>query len=146
MKKIIQKQLGELLIENKTITPEHLQTALEFQREKGGLIGQILVHLGYATDEEIAMALMSQYGFPYLPLGGYEIDVQIAKLIPYEMAKRCGLVAVDRVGSILTVAMANPLNSQAIEEVEASTGFKVQIFVSTSADVIQALERAYKAA
>jgi type IV pilus assembly protein PilB len=145
IKKIIQKQLGELLIEGKLITPEHLDEALKLQKEKGGLLGQILVSLGYTTEEAIAQALTAQYGFPYLPLGGYEIDREVAKLIPENVARQYGLIAVDRVGSILTVAMSNPLNTQATEDIEMMTRLKVQVFVSTATDVNDAIKRCYKA-
>ena len=145
MKKILQKQLGELLLDCRLITREQLEEALSLQKEKGGLLGQILVGLHYITEEAIAQALTAQYGFPYLPLAGYEIDPAVAKIIPEYVAKQYGLVAVDRVGSILTVAMSNPLNSQAIEDVEMLTHFKVQVFVTTSADVANAIKNNYKA-
>lgn len=145
MKKIVQKQLGELLIEGKLITPAHLEEALKRQKEKGGLIGQILVSLGYTTEEAIAQALTAQYGFPYLPLAGYEIDKEVAKLVPENVARQYGLIAVDRVGSVLTLAMSNPLNQQAAEDIEMMTHLKVQVFVSTATDVNDAIKRCYKA-
>ena len=145
MKKILQKQLGELLIDCRLITREQLEEALSLQKEKGGLLGQILVTLQYTTEEAIAQSLTAQYGFPYLPLAGYEIDPEVAKIIPEHMAKQYGLIAVDRVGSILTVAMSNPLNMQAIEDVEMLTHFKVQVFVTTSADVANSIKGIYKA-
>lgn len=145
MKKIIQKQLGELLVESKLIKLEHLEEALKVQKEKGGLIGQILVSLGYTTEEAIAQALTAQYGFPYLPLGGYEIDREVAKLIPENVSRQYGAIAVDRVGGVLTVAMSNPLNSQAVEDIEMITRLKVQVFVSTATDINDAIKRCYKA-
>ncbi len=145
MKKLVQKQLGELLIDNKLITPDNLAQALQVQREKGGLIGQVLVQLGFTTEETIAQALTAQYGFPYLPLSGYEIDHEVCKIIPENVAKQYGLIAVDRVGNILTVAMSNPLNKQAIEDVEMITHFKVQVFVATASDVNESIKRSYKA-
>ena len=145
MKKILQKQLGELLIDCRLITREQLEEALLLQKEKGGLLGQILVALHHTTEEAIAQALTAQYGFPYLPLAGYEIDAEVAKIIPEHVAKQYGLIAVDRVGSILTVAMSNPLNTQAIEDVEMLTHFKVQVFVTTSADVSNSIKDIYKA-
>ena len=146
MKKIIQKQLGELLIESKMITTQQLEEALETQKEKGGLIGQILVGMGHTTEEAIALALTTQYGLPYLPLAGYEVDPEMAKVIPEALARRYALIAIDVLGAILTVAMSNPLNAKAIEEVEAATGLKVQIFVTTASDVNQAIGRSYKPA
>jgi len=144
MKKIVQKQLGELLVENHVITPENLKEALQMQKDKGGLIGEVLVQLGYATEQSIAQALTVQYGFPYLPLGDYEIDTEIAKVLPEPLAKQYGVVAIDRLGNILTVAMCNPLNSQAIEEIEKATHLNPQVFVATQSDVSEAIKRAYK--
>ena len=146
MKKIVQKQLGELLIESKMITPQQLEEALNLQKISGELIGQILVNLGHTTEEAIALALTTQFGLPYLPLGGYEIDPEVARIIPESLSRRFGLVAIDRVGSILTLAMSNPLNVKALEEVEDTTGLKVQIFITTSSDATQAIDRAYKSA
>ena len=145
MKKLIQKQLGELLVDNKLITPQNLEDALKVQKEKGGLLGYILVTLGFTTEEAIAQALTAQYGFPFLPLGGYEIDKDVAKIIPENVAKQYGLVAVDRVGNVLTVAMSNPLNQQAIEDIEMITHFKIQVFVSTATDVNDTIKRCYTA-
>ena len=144
MKKIIQKQLGELLVESQIISQEQLKEGLEIQKEKGGLIGEVLVGLGYATEQAIAQALTVQYGFPYLPLGDYDIDPETARLIPETLARRHGLIAVDHLGNLLTVAMCNPLSAQAIEEVEKATRLNVQAFVATQADVNQAIGRCYK--
>ena len=144
MKKIVQKQLGELLVEGGVIAPQNLDESLEIQREKGGLLGEILIRLGYATEQAIAQALTVQYGFPYLPLADYEIDAEIARTIPQALARKYGLVAVDRLGNILTVAMCNPLNAEAVEEVEKTTGLNVQIFVATQSDVSEAIGRCYK--
>ena len=145
MKKIIPKQLGELLLDCNLISQQQLEEALALQKEKGGLLGQILVSLHYLTEEAIAQALTAQYGFPYLPLGGYEIDPEVAKIIPEHVAKQYGLIAVDRVGGILTVAMSNPLNTQAIEDVEMLTHYKVQVFVTTASDVTASIKGVYKA-
>ena len=145
MKKIIHKQLGELLIDCHLISPEHLEEALRIQSEKSGmLIGQVLIQMGIVTEQSIAQALTAQYGFPFLPLAGYEIDLEVAKLVPEHVARQYGLIAVDRIGSVLTVAMTNPLNRQAIEDIEMSTHLKVQVFVTTTTDVDQAIKRCYK--
>ena len=133
------------MIDCSLITQEQLDKALALQKEKGGLLGQILVALGYTNEEAIAQALTAQYGFPYLPLAGYEVDPDVAKIIPEYVAKQYELIAVDRVGSILTVAMSNPLNTQAIEDVEMLSHYKVQVFVTTSTDVANAIKSIYKA-
>ena len=144
MKKIIPKQLGELLLDSHLINHEQLNEALALQKEWGGLLGQILVSLRYISEEAIAQALTAQYGFPYLPLAGYEIDSDVAKIIPAHVAIQYGLIAVDKVGGILTIAMSNPLNLQAVEDVETITHFKVQVFVTTSTDIAKAIKEVYK--
>ena len=101
--------------------------------------------LGYTTEEVIAQALTAQYGFPFLPLAGYEIDKEVAKSVPENIARQYGLVAVDRVGHVLTVAMSNPLNEQAVEDIEMVTHFKIQLFVSTATDINNAIKRCYSA-
>lgn len=143
MKKIIQKQLGQLLIDCNLLKVEQLELALKTQKEKGGLIGQILVQLGFVNEEQIAKALTAQYGFPYLPLVSYEIDPEVAKCIPAHVAKQYELIAVDRVGNVLTLSMSNPLNSQAVEDVEMITHCKAQVFVSTAADINLAIKKYY---
>ena len=143
MKKIIDKQLGQLLIEKGIITGKHLDQALKVQGEKGGLIGQILVSLGYANEEDIAQAITVQYGFPYLPLKGYEIDQEVISLVPEHVAKQYGLIPIDKIGDTLTIAMSNPLNIQAIEDIEMLTNCSAQVFVSTLSDLNEAINRYY---
>ena len=145
IKKAINKQLGELLIEQGIISQQQLDKALAYQREKGGLIGEILVELGFALEENIAQALTSQYGFPYLPLANYEISPDIINIVPERIARQYLLVPIDKIGSNITLSMSNPLNIQAIEDVEMLSGCNVQTFVSTSSDIKKAIEKYYKA-
>jgi len=139
----VSKQLGELLLEKGIINEAQLEKALKIQKEKGGLIGQILVILGYAKEEEIAQVLTVQYGFPYLPLESYEISPDAIKLIPENVAKQYNLIAIDRIGSLLTISMSNPLNIQAVEDIEMLTGCKIQVFISTMSDVSNAIKKYY---
>jgi type IV pilus assembly protein PilB len=143
-KRVISKQLGELLIERGVISRQQLDSALEIQKEKGGLIGQVLVDLGYASEESIAQAITSQYGFPYLPLENYEIDPDVVKIVPKNVASQFCLVPVDKIGNNLTIAMSNPLNALAIEDIELISNLCVQIFVSTATDINKAIEKYYK--
>ncbi|MDD5432215.1 MAG: hypothetical protein PHO70_04415 [Candidatus Omnitrophica bacterium] len=143
-RKIINKQLGDLLIERGIINQRQLDEALALQQEKGGLIGEVLVSLGFAKEEDIAQSLTAQYGFPYLPLSNYDINPDIANIIPGRVARQYLLVPIDKIGNNLTVAMSNPLNVQAIEDVELLSGCSVQTFVSTSSDIKRAIEKYYK--
>lgn len=143
-RKIINKQLGELLVERAVINEKQLAKALAIQSERGGLIGEILVELEFAKEEDIAQSLTAQYGFPFLPLTSYEITPDIINIVPARVARQYLLIPIDRIGDNLTLAMSNPLNTQAIEDVELLTKCNVQTFVSTSSDIRMAIEKYYK--
>lgn len=144
-KKIVNKKLGELLVEKALVTQEQLDEALELQKDKGGLIGEILVELKYTTEDDIAKMLTAQYGFAYLPLSNYEIDQSLINIIPERVARQYCLIPIDKIGNNLTIAMSNPLNTQAVEDMETLTSCSVQTFVSTASDIKQAIEKYYKA-
>ena len=143
-KKITNKQLGELLVERGVINREELAMAINYQQEKGGLIGEVLVELKFATEEDIAQALTCQYGFPYLPLSNYEIDREVVQTVPENVCKQFCLIPIDKIGKSLTIAMSNPLNVQAIEDVELITSCTVQTFVSTASDIRDCINKYYK--
>ncbi len=143
MRKIINKQLGAFLVECGVINQVQVDSALALQKQKGGLIGEILVQLGFVREENIAQALTAQYGFPYLPLGNYEINTEVINLIPARVAKQYLLVPIDKVGNNLSLVMSNPLNVQAIEDVEMLSGCHVQTFVTTATDIKEAIKKHY---
>ena len=143
-RKTVNKQLGEILIENGSITRAHLTEALKLQKEKGMLVGEALIFLKYTTEEDIVKALVRQYGFPYLPLANYEIPPEVVASVPVNVCRRYCLIPIDKIGKSLTVAMSNPLNVQALEDVELVTGCAVQSFVSTAADIKNAIQRYYE--
>lgn len=142
-RRVVTKKLGEVLLERGVISPKQLEDALAYQRTHGGLLGQVLTQLGFASEEDIALALTAQYGFPYLPLENYELDDSMVRLIPEHVARQYCVIPIDRVGNALTVSMADPSNIQAIEDIEMLTHCVVQAFISTPSDVLKALERSY---
>lgn len=145
IRRTITKRLGEILLNQKVITQAELDKALAYQRQQGGLMGKILVDMNVVTEEEVALALTAQYGFPFLPLENYEIDNTVTRLVPEHVARQYCLVPIDRIGNALTVAMADPSNVQAIEDIELLTRCVVQTFVSTPSDIIKAIEHCYPA-
>ena len=144
MRRIVNKQLGDLLIERNIISESQLAKALAAQKERGGLIGELLVELGFAKEEDIAQSLTAQYGFPYLPLSNYDINPEIISIVPGRVARQYLLIPIDKISNNLTLAMSNPLNVQAIEDVELLSGCSVQTFVSTSSDIKRAIAKYYK--
>ena len=133
--KQIDKPLGQILVERGVINNNQLLKALEGQKRDGGLIGEIIVELGFAKEEDIAYCLSLQFGYPYLSLENYEVAQDIIKIIPKNVATHYCLVPIDKISNTLTVAMANPLNIQAIEDLEDMTQCDIQIFVSTPSDI-----------
>jgi len=143
-KKTTKKQLGELLIERGVITHDQLNQALEHWKENGGLIGEVLIQFKFASEKDIAQAVTSQYGFPYLPLANYEIDPEVIGAVSQDICCRHCLIPIDKIGKSLTLAMSNPLNYQASEDVEKESGCSVQVFVSTTTEITQAIDKYYK--
>ena len=136
--------LGQMLVERKIISEEQLKVALGEQKKTKEFLGTILVELGFAKEEDIAQSLTAQYGFPYLPLSNYDVNPEITNIIPGRVARQYLLVPIDKIGNNLTLAMSNPLNIQAIEDVELLSGCSIQTFVSTSSDIKRAIEKYYK--
>jgi len=139
--KQIDKPLGQILVERGVINNNQLLKALEGQKRDGGLIGEIIVELGFAKEEDIAYCLSLQFGYPYLSLENYEVAQDIIKIIPKNVATHYCLVPIDKISNTLTVAMANPLNIQAIEDLEDMTQCDIQIFVSTPSDIRRCINK-----
>jgi type IV pilus assembly protein PilB len=137
------KKIGQILLENNFIDQRVLDEALEYQTKFGGNITQFLVMRGYITEADLAKCISTQFDCPYLPLGSYEIPYDIINLIPLRIAEKYWLVPVDKLSNILTLVMADPLDSDAIEEVEQLTGCKVQSFVGVLSDIGKTIERYY---
>ena len=101
-----------------------------------------LTAMGY-SNQDIAQAITVQYGFPFLSLENYEINHEALKLIPENVAKQYNLVPVDKIGEMITIAMSNPLNAQAIEDVEMITKCEVQIFITTMSAINNSIKKYY---
>lgn len=143
-KKDSPKQLGQLLLENGIINKRQLETALALQKKESGLLGEKLVKLGYTTEEKIVTALAAQCGYPYLPLASYQIAPELIKIIPENVARQYYVVPVDRIGEMLTIAIADPTNTLAINDLTYITKCKIQVFVSTAGEIKQTIDHYYK--
>ncbi len=143
-RRIITKTIGQLLLEKGIINQAQLDEALKLQKERGGFLGQILAGLGYVTEEQIAQVVTLQYGFPYLPLSNYEMDEKVINLVPENVARQYCLIPIDKISNTVTIAMADPLNVHAVEDIEVITGCNVQIFISTATDIKQTIDKYYK--
>jgi len=135
--------LGEILIQRKRITRQQLDDALQTQKSKGGFIGEILVNMGLLDERDIVVALVIQYGMPYIAVNKYSIDPGIVRLIPKEIAQKEKLIALDRIGDILSVVMVNPLSEEKKIELESLTKCRVATFISTKGEIEEAIARNY---
>lgn len=139
--KLIRKKIGELLLERSVITQEQLDKALKEQESNGGYVSQYLISMGFASELEIANCLSSQYGFPYLPLKSYVIPEEVMDLIPLKFIKIYSIVPIDKVGEVLTIAMADPLNDGVIEMLKQITNCDIEVFISTFSDINDTIKR-----
>jgi type IV pilus assembly protein PilB len=136
-------RLGELLVRNKLINEMQLAKALEEQRASGGRLGTSLVKLGIIKDEDLAAFLSRQYGVPSINLSEFEIDQNVVKLVSPDVAKKYQLVPVNRTGSTLIVAMADPSNIFAIDDLKFMTGYNVEVVVATESCIKAAIDQYY---
>lgn len=141
---IEKEQLGQMLLQQSLITEDQLKGALKLQKSENLLLGEALAKLGYASEEDVVQALSLQHNFPYLPLANYDIDDEVIKIIPEDVARRFHAIPVDKMGDILTVVLGNPLNSVAISEIEAHAKCKVEIFIATHKEIQEAIDKFYK--
>jgi hypothetical protein len=135
--------LGEILIQRKKITRKQLEEALQVQKEKGGFIGEILVNLGLLDERDIVVALVIQYGLPYIAVNKYIIDPWVVRLIPKEVAQKEKVIALDRIGEILSVVMANSLTDDKKNYLETLTKCRIVTFISTKTEIEEAIARNY---
>jgi type IV pilus assembly protein PilB len=138
-------RIGELLLKEKRITPAQLQEALNYQKTNGGKLGYNLVHLGFVKDEEITALLSKQYGVPSINLAQFEVDAAVIKLIPAETANKYQIVPLSRAGATLTIAMTDPTNVFAMDDIKFMTGYNVEPVVASETAVAEAIKRYYPA-
>jgi type IV pilus assembly protein PilB len=136
-------RLGEILVKEALITQDQLTKALEFQRSNGGKLGSCLTKMGFITDDDITGVLSRQYGVPSINLKFYEIDPTVIKLIPQDTASRYQVIPLSRVGSVLTIAMTDPTNVFAMDDIKFMTGFNVEPVVASESAIGEAISRFY---
>src|SRR4030042_4238902 len=136
-------KIGELLIKESRITEENLQHALELQKKEAGKLGSILIRLGYVAEEDIAQVLSKQFGYPSINLSKFDIDEKVTELIKPEIARKHIVLPVHRIGSILTLAMADPSNLFVQEEIRFTTNLRIQAVIAPESSILQAIDKYY---
>ncbi|MFQ5669619.1 MAG: type IV-A pilus assembly ATPase PilB [Acidobacteriota bacterium] len=136
-------KLGWMLVNANIITDAQLQETLEYQKKNGGKLGFNLVKLGFCTEEEITEFLSQQYGVPSVNLRHFETDEEVYKLIPAEVAQKYLIMPLSRTGATLTIAMVDPTNVFAMDDIKFMTGYNVEPVVASEMAIKEAIEKYY---
>ncbi|MCP4220586.1 MAG: type IV-A pilus assembly ATPase PilB [bacterium] len=136
-------KIGEFLLNDGRITSEQLQNALEVQKKEPGKLGSVLIRLDYVTEEDIAQALSKQFGYPSINLSKFDIDEKVLELIKPEIARKHIVMPVHRIGSMLTLAMADPSNLFVQEEIRFSTNLRIQAVIAPESSIIESIDKYY---
>lgn len=136
-------KLGEILIRAQLITPQQLKDVLDYQRLNGGKLGNNLVKLGVVTDEQITAVLSRQYGVPSVDLSKVEPDPQVVRLVPREVAIKHSVLPVSRQEMTLKLAMSDPTNFYAMDDIKFITGFNIEPVVASEMSILRAIETSY---
>ncbi len=139
-------RLGALLMNAHLISEDQLQQALAKQKKEGGRLGSNLVQMGFVQEERLISFLSQQYGIPSVDVTNFEIDPEVVKLIPSEVAQKYMIIPINRTGSTLTIAMVDPSNVFAIDDVKFMTGYNVEPVVASEGSIKSAIDRYYDSA
>ncbi|HEX8000843.1 MAG TPA: type IV-A pilus assembly ATPase PilB [Pyrinomonadaceae bacterium] len=137
-------KLGEILVRENLLTPQQLREALDYQREHGGRLGFNLVKLGLVSDDTITTVLSRQYGVPSVNLELFDIEDSVIRLIPQEVAQKYFVLPLSRVGATLTLAMVDPTNVFAMDDIKFMTGLNIEPVVVSEASVQEAITKYYQ--
>ena len=138
-------KLGELLLKAKLITADQLQEALKQQKDSGIRLGEALVRAGFVSEEDITETLSAQFGVPSINLTHFEIDTNVLKLVPADVARKYNILPVNKTGATLTIAMADPTNVFAMDDIKFMTGYNVEPVVASELALQHSIDKHYGA-
>jgi type IV pilus assembly protein PilB len=136
-------KLGEILVRENLVTPQQLREALDYQRTSGGRLGSNLVKLGMISDDVITAVLSRQYGIPSINLDLFQIEPDVIKLISQEVALKYTILPISKVGATLTLAMADPTNVFAMDDIKFMTGLNVEPVIVSEASIQMSIGKYY---
>jgi type IV pilus assembly protein PilB len=136
-------KLGDLLLKAKLITQDQLEAALKLQREEGGKLGEALVRVGAVSESDITETLSQQFGVPSIDLANFAIDPSVIKIVPGEVARKYGVLPVNKTGATLTIAMGDPTNVFAMDDIKFMTGYNVEPVVASEVALRKAIDKHY---
>jgi len=137
------ESLGQILLDQGMVSREQLEKAIQMHQRTGGHLGRILVELGAVTEQQLAQALAVQWGLAWVDLSTVEIDPDVVKVIPQHLAQRHKVLAIEKSRKRLKMAVADPLNVLALDDVRLVTGLEIEPVVAAEADIVAAISRHY---
>ncbi len=140
----LKSKLNKILLKNKLISEKDLNRALEIQRERGGQLSKILVEQKMISQKDLMVCLGEQLGIPPISLSKYKIDPEIVKLIPERVARHYLVIPISKIKNLVSVAMTDPLNIFALDDIKVLTKLEVQTVIATTDDILQAIEKYYQ--
>lgn len=139
----LREKLIDILIKGSLIKKKDLDKAIEIQKVSGGSLGKILVDKNFISQKSLMVALSAQLNIPPINISKYKIDKEILKLIPEKTARQYSVLPLSRIGNVLTIAMSDPLNIFAIDNIKMMTNFKVDIAIAPENDIKEAIASYY---
>src|SRR3989338_11525762 len=140
----LKERLTKILIDKKLIQESDLDKAVSLQKEEGGSLSDILAHLGLISTNDLLAVLSQELGIPPINLSRYKIDPTVIKLIPKKTAKHYKILPISKMGGTLMIAMADPLNIFAIDDIKNLTGYKISPVITTDKDIEEAIGQYYE--
>jgi type IV pilus assembly protein PilB len=139
--KLIRKKMGEVLVDEGLVKEDQVAEALRRQRATGESFGEILVSMGFVSEVDIARTLVKQSGLPYIDASRYRVNKDGVLAVPAELMWLNQFVVLDKIGKTLLVAISNVISPEVFEKMEKASGSQIFVYVSTTAQVLQALEK-----
>jgi type IV pilus assembly protein PilB len=136
-------RLGAMLVSSGLITDDQLKKALSTQKTEGGRLGSILVKLGFVQEDKLMTFLSKQYGVPYVDLSKFQINPAVIKHIPSDVAQKYRIMPINRSGATITIAMVDPSNIFAIDDIKFMTGYNVEAVVATEGAIVETIKKYY---
>jgi type IV pilus assembly protein PilB len=136
-------RLGELLVRNELINEDQLKRASEEQKRNGGRLGSALIKLDFLDEQTLTNFLAKQYGVPFVDLENMELDLSVVNHVPPEVAQKYQIIPIERIGSTLKIAMCDPSNIFAIDDIKFMTGFNIGVTVAAETGIKNAIDRYY---
>src|SRR5262245_16848712 len=139
--KNLSERIIEVLKETKRLSDEDIQKALAaYAKEEKGKLRDVLVRMGFVSEKELTSLLSMELKIPFLNLAKFKIDPEIGKLIPEKIARKHSLIPTSKIGNTITIAMADPMNIVATDDIAILTKSKVDVVISTEKDIQDALD------